>query len=720
MKMSNNKNTKNKKIAYPPIINYIIIAVVAIVNVLFFMALNDVNQFSNLSQTIFLIINIVILVLLIAMNLFVAYAVKIRKQNTLGAMAGVLLVALLAGGYLNYLTSAVTDNLGQIVVQGEQNETVEIAFVVYDKDGNFTIEELEDLDNKKVAVSSDETDEKSYLLPVAELQENNVDATLVGYESNMDQLNALFSGEVDAAALPSNYAEIYGDDGYFSSLLDNTQIVHSFNTVIQTQIQTSGEGLDVTTEPFTVLLFGVDEGRTDAIMVVSVNPISLQITITSVARDSYVPIACYAGNASDKINHARSRGLQCSIDTVEDLLDIEVDFYVETNFAGVVDIVDALGGIVVDNPYQFVGQESDNRGKYTIWVPAGDDVLLSGEQALAFARERHLYLSGDWQRQSNQQQVIEAMLHRVVNMSDVNQAVSVLNAAGDNVQTNMSVDQMIDFFNLVMAKMQRTSVKAESALNLVQTSVSGYNSGIWNESTETNLSIIRLYEGAIEDAHELIMSNLEFDRELDSEKSMKFSINWIYEPPIAVLDFYNEPQIASQAPPLLIDFYGKTLDEVIAYCAEEGIVLKVGKATVNNDYSEFYVPTLAENTVVYQSVVVGTVLSKIEEITIYINKHVEVTTSSSSSSSSSMSSSSSSSSMSSVTVESTSTSTVESTSTVVETTTSKVEETTTSTTTSTTQKIVTVAPTVPATQAPTNPPTQAPTQASAPSPSPEG
>ncbi len=631
--MRNKENTKSKKITLSLTSNYIIIAVVAIVNILFFLALNDVNQFSNLSETIFLIINVVILVLLVVMNFFVAYAVKVKTPIMLGSMVALLVVTLLAGGYLNYLTSVVTSNLNQIIVQGTQDETVEIAFVVYDEDGDFSIKTLNELNNKIVAISSNESDEKSYLLPVAELEENNIDVTFKEYESDMDRLNALFSGEVDVAVLPSNYDEIYGDDGYFSSLLDKTQVVHSFNSVIQTQIHTSGEGLDVTTEPFTMLLFGVDESKTDVIMVVSVNPISLQITLTSVARDSYVPIACYAGNAEDKINHARARGLQCSIDTVEDLLDIEVDFYVETNFAGVVDIVDALGGIVVDNPYEIIGQESDSRGKYTIWVPSGEDVLLNGEQALVFARERYLYLTGDWQRQNNQQQVIEAMLNRVVNMNDVNQAVAVLNAAGDNVKTNMSVDQMTDFFNLVMAKVQRTSVRPESTINLVQTQVTGYNSGIWREGAKSYMSIIRLYEGAIEDAHELIMSNLNYNREIDSEKSMKFSINWIYEPPTLIYDVYNEPHIESQAPPLLINFYGKSLSEVEAYCLEEGILLTILEATVDNEYKEHYNSTLGENTVSYQSVVAGTILSDVEAMTVYIVKHNNVTTSSSSSSS---------------------------------------------------------------------------------------
>ncbi len=613
--------SNEKRISYPSFINYIVIALVAIINILFFTSLNDVNQFSGFSETIFVILNVVVLAILVCVNLFVAFAIKLRTQKILITMMGLLVVMGLSGGYLSYVTTTVSSNIDKIVVQGEQEEEIEVSFVVYDENGSFTLETLDDLTGKTVAVSSNHADEQGYILPVAELTANNITVTLAEYDSNMDQLNALFAKEVDAVALPSNYVELYGDEGILSARLENTKAVHTFSEIIKTTVETSGTGIDVTSEPFTVLLIGVDEGRSDALMVVSVNPVSLRVTVTSVPRDSYVPIACYAGNASDKINHARSRGRQCTIDTVEDLLDIEIDFFAETNFKGVVNVVDSLGGIVVDNPFEFVGQDSSSeRGHKTVWVPAGDDVLLNGEQALAFARERKLYLTGDFQRQANQQQVIEGILNRIVNMDDVNQALAVLNAAGENVSTNMSVDQLIDFFNLLMAKMSRTSVQEEMAIDLVQTSITGYNSSVWSEAGQYSMSIVRLWEGAIADAHDLIMENLEYDRVIDSEKTMKFSINWLYNPPVTVLDSYPEAQIVSTAPPLVADFYGMDIADVQAWCIENGIGLTIEEA----DYdSQYYVETLAENAVSNQSVLAGTVLSTIDHINVHIVKHPE-------------------------------------------------------------------------------------------------
>lgn len=103
----------------------------------------------------------------------------------------------------------------------------------------------------------------------------------------------------------------------------------------------------MTTEPFTVLIIGVDDDRSDALMLATVNPSSMTVLLTSIPRDSYVPIACYTNQKSDKINNSRVRGRQCTMDTVKQLLDVDIDFYFESNFHGIIEIVDALGGVTL-------------------------------------------------------------------------------------------------------------------------------------------------------------------------------------------------------------------------------------------------------------------------------------------------------------------------------------------------------------------------------------
>ena len=134
------------------------------------------------------------------------------------------------------------------------------------------------------------------------------------------------------------------------------------------------------------------------------------VTMTNIARDSYVPISCYRNNQSDKINHARAVSRSCLIETVEDLMDTDIDFFVEVNFKGVVDIVDALGGLWLSSPVEFIGQSSSyDRGTYNVWVGEGYQ-LMDGEQVLAFARERHSMPDGDFTRQDNQKYIITELI----------------------------------------------------------------------------------------------------------------------------------------------------------------------------------------------------------------------------------------------------------------------------------------------------------------------
>ena len=315
---------------------------------------------------------------------------------------------------------------------GTTSEKVEVSFVVYSENGNFAINDINDLEGKTFGILSNTEEQVGYILPKKELEAKKINVTYHEYDDYNSMLMGLFGGEIDAAALPSNYVAMFEVNDGYSEYLENTKSILTFDKNITVTTE-SGSDKDITTEPFTVLIIGTDEQRSDALMLASFNPISMQVTLTSIARDSYVPIACYAGKSEDKITHARVRSRQCTIDTVEAMMDIDIDFYFESNFAGVVEMVDALGGIIITNPYEFVGQRSDARGKMTVWVPAGTN-RLNGEQALAYARERHLYANGDFQRQANQQQVIQAILTEAMKLTDVNKALKVLDAAGDNVR----------------------------------------------------------------------------------------------------------------------------------------------------------------------------------------------------------------------------------------------------------------------------------------------
>lgn len=596
--------------------NFVLAAVAILTDILMVLGILNITRYSNFSKPTFILINVVILAILLILNGLIAYNAYAMKKNILYVTIGVLVIAFLSGGALTYVTTRVNKNVDKIINSGTTSEKVEVSFVVYSENGNFTIDNINDLEGKTFGILSNTEEQVGYILPKKELEAKKINVTYREYDDYNTMLMALFSGEIDAAALPSNYVAMFEVNDGYSEFLDNTKAILTFDKNITVTTE-SGSDKDITKEPFTVLIIGTDEQRSDALMLASFNPISMQVTLTSIARDSYVPIACYAGKSEDKITHARIRSRQCTIDTVEDLMDVDIDFYFESNFAGVVEMVDALGGVIITNPYEFVGQKSDARGKMTVWVPAGTN-RLNGEQALAYARERHLYANGDFQRQANQQQVIQAILTEAMKLTDVNKALNVLDAAGENVSTNFSVDQLISLFNYSIKKMNRSYVKNANVINMVGSRVTGYGSSKWNESMQLSLYIYRVYQGSVTDNRNAILRNINLDSKIDAPKAISFSANWVFTAPTLSNETYSEPIIHDEVPDTVINFSGKQLSEVQEWAASRKITIHVNKI---HQGQEGYVDSYAENTVVGQSVRPGIKTENVTEITVNVITH---------------------------------------------------------------------------------------------------
>lgn len=192
-------------------------------------------------------------------------------------------------------------------------------------------------------------------------------------------------------------------------------------------------------EPFSVLMLGVDErpgdrGRSDSIIVMTVNPKTESIDMLSIPRDTRVEIV--GKGIDDKINHAYAfGGVEMSMNTVEKFLDIPIDYYIKINMEGFKEIVDAVGGVDVDNDIDFsVGKKHFPEGR----------ISLNGKDALAYARMRYDDPRGDFGRQLRQRQVIQGVINKGANISAIWKYDDVLDALGKNVETNLSFDEMKD------------------------------------------------------------------------------------------------------------------------------------------------------------------------------------------------------------------------------------------------------------------------------------
>ena len=197
-------------------------------------------------------------------------------------------------------------------------------------------------------------------------------------------------------------------------------------------------------EPISILLLGVDtgdlgrteQGRSDSMMLATINPNTKKTVLTSIPRDTYTEIV--GNGTSDKLNHAYAYGgTTMSVDSVQNLFDVPIDYYMTVNMAGIQEIVDAVGGIEVTSPLTFTYEG------YQFYQ--GESTYLDGKSALAFARMRYDDPNGDFGRQERQRLVIEGILAKATEPTNLLNYRKILDSLSDNVQTNF---QMNDLFAL--------------------------------------------------------------------------------------------------------------------------------------------------------------------------------------------------------------------------------------------------------------------------------
>lgn len=207
------------------------------------------------------------------------------------------------------------------------------------------------------------------------------------------------------------------------------------------------------TEPLTILLMGVDmdqatrggvweEGRSDSMILVTVNPKTKETTMMSLTRDIMVEIAEANGESTgtvEKLNHSYSYGqAPMAIATIEKMMDIDIDRYIEINMDGLVELVDAVGGIEVNNTLGFPISISEYEPAYTAIVPTGKR-LVNGDQALVYARMRYDDPEGDIGRQRRQREVITAIIKKLLQLDGFTQYKKILTAISNNMRTDIEI-----------------------------------------------------------------------------------------------------------------------------------------------------------------------------------------------------------------------------------------------------------------------------------------
>ncbi len=533
----------------PTVLNIVVTIFTIVANVLVTLVLFNTTRFSAVGKNIFLIINLVALVLLVLLDVLVILMIRTKKVVMFVISCIVLALFVGVGGYGVYAFGRVNTNVNKITGDTKEEE-VSASLVIYSGTSGDPITDVKDLEGRRVGISSGSTTAE---IAKSKLSNEGINVEYVEVNGYTELLTQLISGGVDCAVMPVTYASQFDDDENLSAYLPDTQSILDFSDTVTTASET-GADKDITKEPFTVLVTGENEGLADSIILMSVNPISMKVTMTSIARDSYVPISCYG--SSDKINSAHAASESCMVKTVENLMGIDIDYTIEFNFASVVQVVDAVGGVDVSNDTAFYGQSWDieTDSLNVIPIPYAEDgslVHMNGQQALGFVRERMAFADGDFARQRHQQAVIEDIINKIMSSKSPQMFLDILDAAGNNIKTNFSVEQMTGFINYALQKAKRyyNSDSISGLFNFESSRVYGYAADLWNESLQMDLWIYRLFNGSIEDCADAIKRNLSTTDTPSTPTSVSWSAANTYTPDPVSQESYNETRITDDGRP---------------------------------------------------------------------------------------------------------------------------------------------------------------------------
>lgn len=409
--------------------------------------------------------------------------VMYSRHGKKGRKIGATVVAFLLIGVFGVGTYYLADTLNFLDEITDIREVTEDYHVIVKADAIY--EDISGINGQTVGTYMD--NDLNYSEAKAMLQE---EVTVeYGYEEGLTTvLEKLYSDDYNAILISA--ASYEGLKGEHPELETDTRILYTIKVPVETEDKTSA--VNVTKEPFNVYISGIDvEGdistvsRTDVNMIATVNPVTHEVLLTSIPRDYYVTLP--AKGAQDKLTHSGLYGIQETIGAVEDIMGIDINYYVRVNYTTVVKLVDAIGGIEVDSPYDFTtsGMQSLNGHHFVKGINH-----LDGRAALAFCRERHSFVNGDMQRNENQQLVMEGILKKAVSSTTIlTSYTSILDAVRGNMETNMSTDEMSSLIKMQLNGMpgwdiQKQAIKGTNGWG--QCYALGFSASIVNQDPEEN------------------------------------------------------------------------------------------------------------------------------------------------------------------------------------------------------------------------------------------
>ena len=452
VKLSQNVNgngKKKKKKNKRPISKFMTIFMIISLALLIF----QIIKLNLLPAKLIVLVSLVMIILcLIIILIFHFKAKKFLPRILAGFVALCMCVGLAYGNYFIYKT----DDTFDVVTSLADSKATMTSIVVLK---SSSIKKEKDLKGKTIGTILD-MDKVATNRMLKDLDSDNIKYKTKDYSTLDDMMEAFYAGEVDAICLNEKYRDILHESEAYFNFQTDSRVVHQnvHYTKVEKNDNPSDPVNDISKDAFTVLVSGNDSygtlqdsnTRSDANLLLTVNPKTGTILMTSIPRDYYVELVCPEDDpelacpegSSDKLTHSGLMGVKSTEETIEKALGIKINYNVRINFSSVVNLVDALDGIDLDikkgeevDIFYVNSQPGLSVGKHHV----------DGETALAFARERHAYLDGDNQRVRNQQKVFKAIFKRIVSPKMITNYGKFMDALAVAFDTNLSGDEISNF-----------------------------------------------------------------------------------------------------------------------------------------------------------------------------------------------------------------------------------------------------------------------------------
>lgn len=566
------------------------------------------------------LLRIVVIVLFILYLLFYSFCNLLNllqrkyKGLIITTLISILLTVIFFVGsyYINYIYK----NLDGMQ---ENEKIIYTTYLITLKDSSFSEESKIGIINKTIDNDNHELSTKLY-------KNKKLDNDTTEYNDYIKMIGDLYNGNIEAIFVPGNYVTLFKNENGFENIASDTKIVYEYSEKMQNEDLNLVSNKDFN-EPLTFLFLGVDsEGdglnanaafNGDTLMLMSFNPKTLDAILLSIPRDTYVPIACNHNNYA-KINSSAAYGTSCVISTINNLLGINIDYYVKINFKGVVDLVEAVGGVEVDveapsymaDKYggKVCEQNSDRQfGNKLVCMNPGMQTL-NGEQALAYSRCRHMYIGSDLDRVKHQQQVVEALANKAMHFSSIKEFQNILNAVSKNIATNMDTDTILSGYN-VAKNVLGNKLSGKDSINIEKATLETYSLNVYVPSQGRNTSAQGYYKDSLLDIQKSFNVILGKEKK-ELIKTFSFSVNETYEKSAP-----GKGKRTGASGELLPSFVGKTVSEVESFGISHNIKINVRYV---DSGSEYYNSDVAVGLVGNQSVHKDVLLSSVSELTVYV------------------------------------------------------------------------------------------------------